>query len=65
VARAEEHLGTALPYVRVDLMRLDDGTLVLSELEVAEPGLYLDLVPANAVAFADAVLDLLRGPDSP
>jgi glutathione synthase/RimK-type ligase-like ATP-grasp enzyme len=59
---AEGLLGVRLPYARVDLMRLDDGRLALSELEIAEPGLYLDVVPANAGAFADLVVDLLDVP---
>lgn len=59
VKRAESVLDAPLPYARVDLMRLADGTLAVSELEVAEPGLYLDLVPQNAGWFADAVVDLL------
>jgi glutathione synthase/RimK-type ligase-like ATP-grasp enzyme len=58
---AEELLGVRLPYARVDLMRLDDGVLAVSELEITEPGLYLDVLPANAEAFADLVEDLLRG----
>lgn len=62
VSVAEEVLGEALPYARVDLMRMPDGDLALSELEVAEPGLYLDLVPGNAAAFAEVVAELLRGP---
>jgi glutathione synthase/RimK-type ligase-like ATP-grasp enzyme len=56
---AEKLLATVLPYARVDLMRLADGQLVVSELEVVEPGLYLDVVPGNAAAFADVVADLL------
>ena len=63
VAVAEEVLGTALPYARVDLMRMPDGSLTLSELEVAEPGLYLDLVPQNAAAFADVLARLLKSAD--
>jgi hypothetical protein len=35
-------------------MRLD-GRLVVSEVELTEPGLYLDVLPANGAAFADAV----------
>jgi len=58
---AEELLGVRLPYARVDLMRLPSGALAVSELEITEPGLYLDLLPANAVAFADMVKDLLDG----
>lgn len=50
----EELLGTDLAYGRVDLMRYD-GRLVVSEVEITEPGLYLDVIPGNAVPFADAV----------
>ena len=46
-------LGEPLDYARVDQMRLADGTLAVSELEVTEPGLYLDVLPGNADAFAD------------
>lgn len=56
---AEELLGVRLSYARVDLMRLGDGSLAVSELEITEPGLYLDVLPANASAFADLVEDLL------
>jgi glutathione synthase/RimK-type ligase-like ATP-grasp enzyme len=59
VTTAEGLLGAALPYARVDLMRMPDGRLVLGELEVVEPGLYLDLVPGNAAAFAQVVVQLL------
>ena len=37
----------------------DIRSLALSELEITEPGLYLDVVPANAWSFADLVVDLL------
>jgi glutathione synthase/RimK-type ligase-like ATP-grasp enzyme len=59
VEAGESLLERPLTYARVDMMRLDDGTLALSELEVIEPGLYLDVVPENAGAFADAVLAVL------
>ena len=59
VAVAEGLLGVPLPYARADMMRLDDGTLALSEREITEPGLYRDVVPANAWSFADLVVDLL------
>ena len=55
VAVAEDHLGHVLDYARVDLLELD-GRLVVSELELIEPGLYLDVAPAAADAFADVVL---------
>lgn len=60
VTTAEGLLHTALPYARVDMVRTHDGELVVSELEVVEPGLYLDVVPDNATAFADLVAGLLR-----
>lgn len=59
VNSAEDLLGAELPYARVDAMRLDDGRLVVSELEVTEPGLYLDVLPRNAVKFARMVQDVV------
>lgn len=55
-AAAERVVGRSLDYGRVDMMRLADGTLAVSELEVTEPGLYLDVLPANAEPFADLVV---------
>jgi glutathione synthase/RimK-type ligase-like ATP-grasp enzyme len=60
VKAAEAILGQRLDYARVDQMRLADGTLAVSELEVTEPGLYLEVIPGNAAAFADLVADRLR-----
>jgi glutathione synthase/RimK-type ligase-like ATP-grasp enzyme len=54
-AAADRVLGVALDYARVDMMRLADGTLAVSELELTEPGLYLDVLPENAGPFADLV----------
>lgn len=59
VNAAEDLLATELPYARVDAMRLDDGRLVVGELEVTEPGLYLDVLPRNAGKFARMVQDVL------
>ncbi|GAB3991619.1 ATP-grasp domain-containing protein [Nocardioides marmoraquaticus] len=56
IAVAEQVLGDVLDYARVDLMRLDDGRLVVSELELTEPGLYLPVLPTNAETFADVVV---------
>ena len=58
VAAAEHLLGHSLDYARVDLMELD-GDLVVSELELIEPGLYLDLAPESAGPFADLVVSRL------
>ena len=59
VVAADRVLGVSLDYGRVDMMRLDDGTLAVSELEVTEPGLYLDILPENAGPFADLVTSQL------
>lgn len=57
VRAAEEITGSRLDYARVDMMRLADGRLAVSELELIEPGLYLDVLPGNAEPFADLILD--------
>jgi glutathione synthase/RimK-type ligase-like ATP-grasp enzyme len=59
LAEAGTLLGQELDYGRVDLMEYD-GQLVIGELELIEPGLYLDVAPENADRFADLVADLLR-----
>jgi glutathione synthase/RimK-type ligase-like ATP-grasp enzyme len=59
VAAAAARLGADLSYARVDLMTYD-GRLVIGELELIEPGLYLDLLPVNAGAFADVVAGRVR-----
>ncbi len=46
--------GRPMDYLRVDLLRWEDAWVV-SELELIEPGLYLDVSPANAGPFADLV----------
>lgn len=59
VAAATALLDADLAYARVDLLH-HQGRWVLSELELTEPGLYLDVLPANADAFADLVASRLR-----
>lgn len=54
-AATERLLGVPVDYGRVDMMRLADGTLAVGEIEVVEPGLYLDVLPGNAEPFADLV----------
>jgi glutathione synthase/RimK-type ligase-like ATP-grasp enzyme len=49
-----ERFGRPIDYLRVDLLRWQDRWVV-SELELIEPGLYLDVAPANAGPFADLV----------
>jgi glutathione synthase/RimK-type ligase-like ATP-grasp enzyme len=44
--------GRPMDYLRVDLLHWA-GEWVVSELELIEPGLYLDVSPANAAPFAD------------
>ncbi|KRF19077.1 hypothetical protein ASG90_04160 [Nocardioides sp. Soil797] len=56
VEAASRITGRTLDYARVDMMRLADGDLAVSELELIEPGLYLDVLPENAEPFADLVL---------
>jgi glutathione synthase/RimK-type ligase-like ATP-grasp enzyme len=66
-ARVAEHavltvakrLSTDLSYARVDVMEWQ-GEWVVSELELIEPGLYLDVDPGIAQPFADLVVDRLR-----
>ncbi len=45
---------TGVDYARVDLVH-HDGAWVVSELELIEPSLYLDVMPTNAERFADVV----------
>ncbi len=54
VAVVSELLGSELVYARIDLMR-HEGELMVSEVEITEPGLYLDLVPGNAGHLAEAL----------
>ncbi|MGA8256473.1 MAG: hypothetical protein WB767_07855 [Nocardioides sp.] len=51
--------GAELSYVRVDLLH-HDGAWCVSEVELTEPGLYLDVVASNGAAFADVVASALR-----
>lgn len=60
VRAAEALLERRLDYARVDLLWWD-GRWCVSELELIEPGLYLDVLPGNADAFADLVVRALAG----
>ncbi|MBA2954422.1 hypothetical protein GON03_08815 [Nocardioides sp. MAH-18] len=62
VATVVDVLGGELAYARVDMMR-HRGRLVVSEVELTEPGLYLDVLSANAEPFADAVAARVRRRD--
>lgn len=52
VGAAAAHLGRGLDYARVDLVRVG-AELVVGELELIEPGLYLGVSAAPAAPFAD------------
>ena len=54
-AEATRRFGRRLDYGRVDLLWWEERWVV-SELELIEPGLYLDVVPDNARPFADLVV---------
>jgi glutathione synthase/RimK-type ligase-like ATP-grasp enzyme len=43
-------------YARVDIVRVGVGELLIMELELIEPALFLDVAPHGEDAFADAVL---------
>ena len=47
--------GRPLTYARIDLIRADDGSLRLMELEAIEPDLYLEHAPDGGEAFAKAM----------
>lgn len=51
-------VGQTLLQARVDLVRLEDGTPALMELELIEPSLYFRMDPGAAGRFADALLEL-------
>lgn len=54
-----ERFGRPVDYLRVDLLQWE-GDWVVSELELIEPGLYLDVSSANAAPFADLVRSALE-----
>lgn len=58
VRAAAERLGSTPSYARVDMMRWE-GTLAVSELELIEPGLYLDIDPTLARRFAELVAEMV------
>lgn len=59
-ARVLDAMGDPPFQARVDLVKLDDGSWALMELEVIEPSLYFRTDPGAAGRFADA-LDRQRG----
>ncbi|WP_408896456.1 RimK family alpha-L-glutamate ligase [Nocardioides sp. R1-1] len=59
VRQGARHWDADLAYARVDLVSWE-GRWVVGELELIEPGLYLDVDPANAERFAEVVVRRLR-----
>jgi glutathione synthase/RimK-type ligase-like ATP-grasp enzyme len=57
VATVSARRGGEPDYARVDVVLWDDAWVV-SELELIEPGLYLDVDPANAERFAELIVGL-------
>ncbi len=57
--RVVEAVDQSLLYARVDMLRDDDGQLLLAELEVTEPSLYLSHAPEVVDVLAEAVLGRL------
>ncbi len=61
VAEAALAAAPELPaYARVDLIRLNGGNLVVIELELIEPSLWLQHAPDGGTSFAQAVLKRTR-----
>ena len=58
VAGVGERFGRPPDYARIDVMRWQDAWVV-SELELIEPGLYLDVDPRPAEPFAELLVSLL------
>ena len=59
VAQVEARFGRLL-YARVDFLRSAEGELLLNELELVEPSLFLRHGPDTAARLADALLERLR-----
>ena len=51
-------MGHEIVYARVDMLR-SDGKLLVREVDVTSPSLYLDVAPENAGLFAAAIADKL------
>lgn len=59
LAASADFGGGPVEYARIDLLH-HDGAWRVSEIEVTEPGLYLDVTDANAAPFADLLERRLR-----
>ena len=63
VALARQALAAApakATYARVDMVPDDDGTLLIMELELIEPALFLDYAPDKGAAFTRSILNSVR-----
>lgn len=60
VAATTEIIGAQIVYARVDMLR-DEGKLLVSEVDIIGPGLYLEAAPGNGAKLADAIVEKLRG----
>ena len=63
IALARQALAAApakATYARVDLVPGDDGALLVMELELIEPALFLDHAPDEGAAFTRAILSSVR-----
>ena len=62
-ALARQALGAAparATYARVDIVPNDDGTLMIMELELIEPALFLDHAPDGGAAFTRSILNAVQ-----
>lgn len=53
-------VGRTLLYVRIDLVRLDDGEFGLMEAELIEPSLYFNMDPQSPKRFVDKTIQWLQ-----
>lgn len=61
VTEVLQRLPSELLYARVDLLALDDGTPVVTEVELVEPSLFFRHAPQAADALAEALLRRCAG----
>lgn len=55
-----ENLSSMPLYGRVDGLMMPGGEFLLTELELIEPALFLDVVPGSAARLADAIRDCVK-----
>jgi hypothetical protein len=60
IAEVGDRFGSTPLYARVDMLRGDDGSPVLLELEAVEPNFYFEQAPGAAERFADAIVARAR-----